>query len=60
MLARIEAPHFVCGIVLRGSAVVEAAPIVRYMIGWQARKVRSYCDGKGWRIARVIWQEHKQ
>jgi len=53
MLARIVAPHFVCGIVLNGARVHEAAPIVKYMTGWTAKQVRAYCDRKDWRVARV-------
>jgi hypothetical protein len=55
MLVRIEAPHFVCGIVLENEVVVEAAPIVNYMLEqkWSADKVRRYIKVKRWR-ARVI------
>lgn len=53
MMARVEAPHFVAGIVLSGTTVTEAAPIVRYMVGWDARAVATYVRHKGWAIARV-------
>lgn len=53
VLARICAKHFVAGIVLRGAVVIEAAPIVRYMLGWHARRVASYCRSKGWEINRT-------
>lgn len=39
VLVRIEAPHFVAGIVFDRRRVVEAAPIVRYMRGWLAERV---------------------
>lgn len=48
MLAQIKAPHFCAGIILTGGVVTEAAPIVKYMIGWDRKKVRAYCDKKGW------------
>lgn len=53
VLATVDAPHFYAGIVLRGAVVAEAAPILRYMIGWDARRVKAYCDRKGWTVARV-------
>lgn len=53
MLARIEAPHFVAGIVLKDDVVVIAADIIKYMGGWSRDRVRDYCAGKGWRIAVV-------
>ena len=50
MLLRIEAPHFCAGIVTRGPPhqVVLAAPIVRYMLGWNPERVVQYSLGKGW------------
>jgi hypothetical protein len=53
ILARIEAPHFVCGIVLKGDHVAVAASIVRYMGGWHRDRVRDYCRDKGWKISIV-------
>lgn len=53
ILAQIDAPHFVAAIVLRGDRVIEAAPIVRFMRGWDRDRVRDYCRGKGWRVAVV-------
>lgn len=52
-LARIEAPHFVAGIVARNGRVAEAAPIVRYMVGWNGQRVADYCRRKRWTCARV-------
>jgi hypothetical protein len=57
VLARISANHFVAGIVLRSAVVVEAAPIVHYMLGWSARRVADYCRSKGWTIERVPAKE---
>jgi hypothetical protein len=53
VLARVTAPHFVAGLVLRAATVHEAAPILRYMLGWSAQRVARYCAHKGWGIARV-------
>jgi hypothetical protein len=46
----IDAPHFCAGVVVdeRGT-VVRAAPIVRYMIGWPAKRVTAYAGRKGWK-----------
>lgn len=53
MLARIEAPHFVAGIVLKNDVVVIAADILKYMGGWTREQVRNYCNTKGWRVTVV-------
>ena len=50
MLAQIKAPHFTAGIVLVDDVVTEAAPIVKYMIGWHRNYVRHYCQQKRWQI----------
>ena len=52
LLARIAAPHFVAGIVLRNDLVVEAAPIVIYMQRqkWSRDKVREFCRKNGWQV----------
>ena len=47
-LVRIDAPHFVAGLEAEGSHVVRAAPILRYMTGWDGRQVATYCATKGW------------
>ena len=52
-LVRIEAPHFVAGIVIRDGRVVEAAPIVAYMKKWPASRAKCYCGERGWRARRV-------
>lgn len=50
---RIEAKHFCAGGELEGAVVTRAAPIIAYMIGWDAHKVRRYCDRKNWRVEKV-------
>jgi hypothetical protein len=62
LLAAVEAPHFMAGIVLRRDRVVEAADIIRYMKGWPRDRVRAYCARKGWKVSIVqvgIVQEAK-
>lgn len=53
ILAAIDAPDFMAGIVLRHDRVIEAADIVRYMRGWSRDRVRAYCAQKGWRVSVV-------
>ena len=55
-LWRISAPHFVAGLVLappRG--VRRAAPIIKYMIGWNYRAIDAYCEKKRWQLEFVAW-----
>lgn len=44
----ITANNFTAAIVLEDDLVVEAAPIVKYMIGWTKRKVLNYCMAENW------------
>lgn len=52
-LGQITAPFFCAGFVVRGRKVVEAAPIVAYMIGWTTERVRLYCSKRRWELTRV-------
>ena len=48
-LTRIEAPHFVAGIVSdEDGIVVRTAPIVHYMRGWHVMKAWRYTSRKKW------------
>ena len=49
MLVRIEAPHFVAGIVMDWGRARRCAPVVKYMRGWTLAAVREYCARKLWR-----------
>jgi hypothetical protein len=53
LLAQVSAPHMCAGLVLVNARVTQAAPILSYMRGWTARRVKDYCDRKGWTIERV-------
>lgn len=52
MLLQITSAHFCAGLVM-GDTVTEAAPILRYMIGWPSRRVIRYCAHKGWTMEMV-------
>ncbi|HEY2534698.1 MAG TPA: hypothetical protein VGJ20_43455 [Xanthobacteraceae bacterium] len=50
-LIRIEAPHFVAGIVIdRKNMVVDAAPILKWMIGRDVHDCLSYFEKQGYRV----------
>jgi hypothetical protein len=55
-LIQITSKFFVAGLVLAGGevhgqrVVSEAAPILRYMVGWPFGKVRSYCTTRGFKV----------
>jgi hypothetical protein len=56
VLVQITAPHFCAGFIIepRGDwYVTEAAPIIRYMVGWSTTRVSDYCRRKGWLVVRV-------
>jgi hypothetical protein len=46
VILRISAPHFTAGIVVG----VRAAPIIAYMKDWDAMKIITYCQRKGWDV----------
>ena len=52
-LIQIITPHFVAGLVAREGKVVEAAPIIRYMQGWDGRQVAAYCKKKNWEWRKI-------
>jgi len=52
-MLRIVAPHFVAGLIHHDGRVVEAAPILRFMVGWSGRQVAGYCARRGWAWERV-------
>jgi hypothetical protein len=53
ILVRVVAPHFVAGLSVFEDRVVEAAPILRYAVGWTADRLRRYVRHKGWTASRI-------
>ena len=49
VIVRITAPHFCVGLLFRNQVVVEAAPIVKYMRGWNGAAVEAYVKKKRWK-----------
>lgn len=54
-LVIVVAPHFVAGLLVGDDdRVLQTAPILAYMRGWEGDRVRAYVKGKGWRASRVV------
>ena len=49
---RIVAPHFVAAFEAE-DRVVRAAPIIKYMVGWDGARVAGYCRSRNWTWERV-------
>ncbi len=49
-MIQIIAPHYTAGLMIFNGRVIEAAPIVRWMVGKSIDYVYSYCQRKGYRI----------
>ena len=47
-IIQIDAPHFCASIVAAGGKVKTAAPILKYMVGWNGPEVANYCRFKKW------------
>lgn len=44
----VASPYFFCGVVLTANVVTRAAPILRYMLGWNEARVRAYAARREW------------
>jgi len=60
ILACIDAPDFIAGLVLWNDRVVEAANIVKYMRGWPRDRVREYCARKRWTVTVIERRERER
>ena len=45
----VTAPHFVAGVCMHDDIAVRAAPILKYMVGWDFPKIEQYVARKGWK-----------
>lgn len=52
-LWQIQAPHMTAGLISENGQVVEAAPIIRRMVGKTVAAVRIYARSRGWRLIEV-------
>lgn len=53
VLIVIDGGRFYGGLVARDGKVIEAAHVLKYMKGWDGKKVAGYCAEKGWSWERV-------
>jgi len=53
LIIRIVAPHFVAGAIPHNGRIVNAAPILRFMLHWTGTQVADYCRKKGWTWERI-------
>jgi hypothetical protein len=66
LLFRIESSYFTAGFSARTQTqtredsseskdliVILAAPIIKYMTGWNVKRVEAYCERKGWALREV-------
>jgi hypothetical protein len=58
-MLRIEAPHFVAGLVYHIDKNNECPPIIKYMKTWSINKIRWYCNKKGWKVERIKEVQNK-
>lgn len=56
VLVRIEAPHFVAGLIARDGRVVRSAPILWRLRGMNGQQVADHCARMQWRWE-VVHQE---
>ena len=56
-LIRIEAPHFVAGLVWKQSGSL-CAPIIHYMRLWSLAKIFDYCKKKKWTCS-ILTDKHR-
>jgi hypothetical protein len=54
MLVQVSGPTFCAGLVLEDNRVVEAAPILRFTLGWHRHKLVTYFRRRGYRI-KPVW-----
>lgn len=52
-LWQVTAPHLCAGLVTRGDAVIDAAPVLRWCLGRLRGSLRGYFRRKGWRVCAV-------
>ncbi len=55
-LGQITSRHFCAAVIIdtNTDSVIEAAPILKYMIGWRVHKVSDYCLCNSWKIQWIV------
>lgn len=49
-MIQISSKYFCAGVVFKDGVVVQAAPILNYMLGWDRPSVLRYAYARGWRV----------
>ena len=49
----LDGGFFYCALEVENGIVVQAAPIVRYMLGWRLEQAKSYAHKRGWNLERL-------
>jgi hypothetical protein len=53
MMMIIDTPYFYAAVVLdKNEVVVDAAPIIKYLMGKTVKEVQAYCKLRGWTAVR--------
>ena len=50
VMVRVEAPHFVAGMVVVNDKVIRTAPILHWAKGKTMQELRPYLQRKGWTV----------
>lgn len=50
LTAQIKSSYFTAGLIIQDDFVTRAAPIIKYMIGWEVSRVKTYCIKKNWEV----------
>lgn len=49
-IIRIDSGFFCAGCKITANVCTEAAPIIKYMVGWHVDRIKKYARNRGWLI----------
>ena len=53
-IINIDSDFFNAGVVIKDGVVTLAAPILKYMVGWNESRVIQYANTRGWGIGTIL------
>ena len=53
LLYQVTARHMAAGFVIEDGVIVEAAPIIHYVVGWREKQAFKYFHNRKWKVRRV-------